>query len=58
MVRSKLNSKIFEDAELREEEVYKENLHTAKDEKQYKVKFYSLEMILAIGFRVRSKTCL
>ncbi|MCE3047151.1 virulence RhuM family protein [Helicobacter kayseriensis] len=46
---------IFEDAELREDLVVKENLTTAKDGKQYKVKFYSLEMILAIGFRVRSK---
>ncbi|ANV97941.1 hydroxyacid dehydrogenase [Helicobacter enhydrae] len=46
---------IFEDMELREESVVKEYLTTATDGKQYKVKFYSLEMILAIGFRVRSK---
>lgn len=46
---------IFEDKELSEFSVVKENLTTATDGKQYKVKFYSLEMILAIGFRVRSK---
>ena len=28
---------------------------TASDGKNYEVTFYSLEMILAIGFRVRSK---
>ncbi|MBR1786580.1 MAG: virulence RhuM family protein, partial [Paludibacteraceae bacterium] len=30
-------------------------LTTAADVKQYNVTFYSLDMILAIGFRVRSK---
>lgn len=46
---------ILKDGELQEDSVCKEYLHTANDNKQYKVKFYSLEMILAIGFRVRSK---
>lgn len=46
---------ILKDGELQEDAVCKEYLHTANDNKQYKVKFYSLEMILAIGFRVRSK---
>jgi len=35
--------------------VIKEYLTTATDGKNYSVTFYSLEMILAIGFRVRSK---
>ena len=46
---------IFEDKELSEDSVIKDYLTTAKDGKKYNVVFYSLEMILAIGFRVRSK---
>lgn len=46
---------ILQDGEFQEISVCKEFLHTASDNKQYNVKFYSLEMILAIGFRVRSK---
>lgn len=34
--------------------VIKDYLTTASDGKNYKVKFYSLEMIMAVGFRVRS----
>lgn len=37
---------ILKDEELQEDSVCKEYLHTANDNKQYKVKFYSLEMIL------------
>lgn len=37
---------ILKDEELQEDSVRKEYLHTANDNKQYKVKFYSLEMIL------------
>ena len=37
---------ILEDGELQEDSVRKEYLHTANDNKQYKLKFYSLEMIL------------
>ena len=46
---------ILHEGELQEDSVVKEYLTTAKDGKSYKVKFYSLEMILAVGFRVRSK---
>lgn len=46
---------ILKDGELSEDSVCKNYLHTITDGKQYKVNFYSLEMILAIGFRVRSK---
>ena len=45
---------ILKDSELLEKSVVKEYLTTASDGKQYNVTFYSLEMILAIGFRVRS----
>lgn len=46
---------ILEDKELDENSVFKYYLTTAADGKDYNVKFYSLDMILAIGFRVRSK---
>lgn len=48
-------SNVLKDKELVADSVIKEYLITAADEKQYNVMFYSLEMILAIGFRVRSK---
>ena len=46
---------ILEDKELSENSVVKNYFTTAADGKEYNVTFYSLEMILAIGFRVRSK---
>ncbi len=45
---------IIKDNELDINSVVKEYLTTASDGKTYKVLFYSLEMIMAIGFRVRS----
>ncbi|WP_409500850.1 virulence RhuM family protein [Mannheimia glucosida] len=45
---------ILQDKELDENSVIKDYLITAQDGKNYQVKHYSLEMILAIGFRVRS----
>ncbi|MCD2424923.1 virulence RhuM family protein [Niabella pedocola] len=48
-------SNILKDRELNENSVIKEYLTTAADGKDYRVTFYSLDMILAIGFRVRSK---
>ena len=46
---------ILKEGELEEYSVVKEYLTTAGDGKKYNVTFYSLDMILAIGFRVRSK---
>jgi hypothetical protein len=46
---------ILEEKELEQNLVVKEYLTTANDGKNYSVTHYSLEMILAIGFRVRSK---
>ena len=46
---------ILEEKELNESAVVKDYLTTASDGKKYNVTFYSLDMILAIGFRVRSK---
>jgi hypothetical protein len=48
-------SNILKDEELNQNSVIKDYLTTAADGKDYRVTFYSLEMILAIGFRVRSK---
>lgn len=48
-------SNIFEEGELVQNSVVKDYLTTAADGKNYSVAHYSLEMILAIGFRVRSK---
>ncbi len=46
---------ILNEKELEENTVIKNYLTTASDGKNYEVAFYSLDMILAIGFRVRSK---
>jgi hypothetical protein len=46
---------ILKEKELDENSVVKQYLTTAADGKDYQVTFYSLEMVLAIGFRVRSK---
>ena len=48
-------SAILKEGELQENSVIKYFLTTAQDGKNYNVAFYSLEMILAIGFRVRGK---
>ena len=46
---------ILKDKELEKNSVVKDYFTTGPDGKEYSVTFYSLEMILAIGFRVRSK---
>ncbi len=46
---------ILKDKELQQNSVVKEYLTTAADGKNYSVAFYSLEMIIAVGFRVRSE---
>jgi hypothetical protein len=48
-------SNILKDNELIADSVIKYYLSTGPDGKNYEVGFYSLDMILAIGFRVRSK---
>ena len=48
-------SNILKESELQQYSVVKNYLTTAADGKKYDVTFYSLSMILAIGFRVRSK---
>lgn len=46
-------SNIFKDKELDKDLVVKEYLTTASDGKPYNVMFYSLPMILSIGYRVK-----
>lgn len=45
---------IFNEGELAENRVVKEDLTTAIDGKNYRTKFYNLEAIIAVGYRVRS----
>ncbi len=49
-------SAIFEDGELDRESVVRNYRTTASDGKSYGVDYYNLDMIIAIGFRVRSST--
>ena len=45
---------IFEDSELEADSVVKESLTTAADGKNYRTQLYQLDLILAIGYRIRS----
>ena len=45
---------IFESEELKEEQVCAKIAHTAEDGKTYNTKFYSLDAIIAVGYRVNS----
>ncbi|WP_448633622.1 RhuM family protein [Pedobacter panaciterrae] len=46
---------IFKENELTKDAVVKESLTTAKDGKRYKVRYYSLDVIISIGYRIKSK---
>ena len=45
---------IFTEGELEEKSVSKESLLTAKDGKNYNTKFYNLDVIISLGYRVKS----
>ena len=45
---------LFREAELEEEAVVKDSLTTAADGKQYRVKHYNLDVIISVGYRVKS----
>ena len=47
---------IFEEQELEENAVVKDFLTTASDEKKYSTKYYSLDCIISVGYRVKSHT--
>ena len=45
---------IFKEKELRPDSVVKESLTTATDGKNYLVKYYNLDIIISVGYRVKS----
>ncbi|MGV3767501.1 MAG: RhuM family protein [Chitinophagaceae bacterium] len=45
---------IFKEKELEENSVIKESLTTGSDGKNYKVKFFNLDVIISVGYRVKS----
>ena len=45
---------VLKSGELQEDTVCARIAHTASDGKTYKVKYYSLDMIIAVGFRIQS----
>ena len=45
----------FKEKELESISVVKDSLTTAKDGKNYKVKYYNLDVIISVGYRVKSK---
>jgi len=45
---------IFKEGELDKHSVVKEYLTTARDGKGYKTKYYNLDVIIAVGYRIRS----
>ncbi len=46
---------IFAEGELSEDSVIKDFLTTAADGKSYKTKYYNLDMIISVGYRIKSK---
>ena len=46
---------VFKEGELEETAVCKDFLLTATDGKKYKTKLYNLDVIISIGYRVKSK---
>jgi hypothetical protein len=46
---------IFREDELVESSVVKDSLTTARDGKRYKTKMYNLDVIISVGYRVKSK---
>ena len=45
---------IFKEKELGGKSVCKESLHTAADGKRYRTKIYNLDVIISVGYRVKS----
>jgi hypothetical protein len=46
---------IFKEGELLAKSVHKESLYTAADGKSYKTKYYNLDVIISVGYRVKSQ---
>ncbi|MCK9498399.1 MAG: hypothetical protein GX793_05945 [Bacteroidales bacterium] len=47
----------FRENELEQLSVVKDSLTTASDGKKYKTKYYNLDVIISVGYRVKSKLC-
>lgn len=47
-----ISQKVFLDDELEEDSVCAIFAHTASDGKTYKVKFYALQAVIAVGFKI------
>ena len=45
---------MIKEGELKEESVRKESLRTAADGKNYRTKIYNLDVIISVGYRVKS----
>ena len=45
---------VFKDGELEKKSVCWESKHTANDGKSYKVRYYNLDVIISVGYRVKS----
>ena len=45
---------VFKEKELRQDIVVKDSLTTAADGKNYRVKYYNLDVIISVGYRVKS----
>lgn len=45
---------VFKEGELEANSVCRKSQHTAKDGKKYSVNFYNLDVIISVGYRVRS----
>lgn len=46
---------IFKEGELKEDSVCRKSQHTAEDGKTYDVNFYNLDVIISVGYRVKSQ---
>ncbi len=46
---------IFRERELEEAAVVKESLTTARDGKKYRTRYFNLDVIISVGYRVKSK---
>lgn len=46
---------VFKEKELKQNSVSKDSLLTALDGKKYKTKFYNLDVIISVGYRVKSQ---
>lgn len=45
---------IFREGELSKDSVVKDSLTTASDGKRYKIQYYNLDVIISVGYRVKS----